>query len=108
MPPYAIPVDAPVYADAQTVTALAAMSIESMNTVSATTAGPNSVVATSSNGALPASVLYVTNTLAGLKANPPKGIAICFATDVGPHGSFFLYFNTGLVGDSGFTLLGGS
>ena len=96
-PPYLSP-------DSNTVNGLAAAS---MSTIDAATGG-TIVVYTAPGQAPPAAVSFLTGTLAYLKANKPINTAICFATDVGTKGSFFLYFNDVTVGDNGFLLLGGS
>ncbi len=110
LPPPNSPSDyKPYYYDANIVQALASQSLQTMDTVTATAAGPNNIVATNNNGQLPSQLVsYLSGTLAVLKATPPSSIAICFATDVGSHGSFFLWFNNTAVGDNGWQLLGGS
>jgi hypothetical protein len=118
-PPNSLPVG--YYPDANTVEGLAAMSLPSYFTSTAATAGPNNIVTTTGSGTLPPAVIpgsgttvsgqvlsYMEGTLAYLKANLPVGAAVGKATDVGPHGSLYLYLGSPLVGDGGWLLLAGS
>ncbi len=103
---------------------LDADSTDGFEAVSAYVCGPNKLVATTSDGKLPTSIiatssspgtinntyvpLLLTGTLAYLKANAPSGKAFGIATDQGNAGTLYMYFANVNVGDQGWVLISGS
>ncbi len=98
--------------------------VDGFDAVTAYVCGPNKLVATTSDGKLPTSILptstdpgtintvvvpaLLIGTLAYLKANSPASYSLGIATDVGNAGSLYVYFPNILVGDSGWVLVSGS
>ncbi len=98
--------------------------VDGFDAVTAYVCGPNKLVATTSDGKLPTSILptssdpgtintvivpaLIIGTLAYLKANPPSPYSLGIATDVGNAGALYMYFPNALVGDSGWVLVSGS